>query len=79
MTNEREPIANRLDAMLRLMLDEQRARDKTIKISDQIVMLESTGLEGKEVAKVLGIDVGQLASYRRYATNGKRKKTAKAT
>jgi hypothetical protein len=41
--------------------------NKEITVGDQIVLLESTGLEGKAVAKILGLDVGQLSAYRRSA------------
>jgi hypothetical protein len=62
-----DPVSSRLDAIIRLMLERQRGEDKTITVGDQIVTLESAGLQGKDVARILGVDVGQLPSYRRSA------------
>ena len=53
--------------IIRLLLDRERKEDKKITIGEQLVWLESLGLESKEAAKILGIDVGQLSSYRRSA------------
>ncbi|SRR6266571_1608139 len=63
-----DPVSSRLDAIIRLLLEQQRREDQEITVGDQIVILESAGLQGKDVAKILGIkDVGQLPSYRRSA------------
>jgi hypothetical protein len=66
-------VSDRLDVIIRLLLEQQKKESKQT-VGDQIVFLESTGLEGKDVAKILGIDVGQLTSYRRSA-KPKRKET----
>lgn len=62
-----DPISARLDVIIRLLLERQKKDNKEITIGDHIVFLESTGLEGKDIAKVLGVDVRQLAAYRRSA------------
>ncbi len=72
--SEADPMSARLDAIIRLLLEQQKRDNKQTTVGDQIVLLESTGLEGKVVAKILGIDVGQLPSYRRSAKT-KRKDT----
>ena len=64
--SEPDPVSDRLDVIIRLLLEQQKKEGKQT-IGDQIVFLESTGLQGKNVAKILGIDVGQLPSYRRSA------------
>jgi hypothetical protein len=63
---ETDPISARLDVIIRLLLEEQK-KDNKQTVGDEVVLLESLGLKGKEVAKILGIDVNQLPSYRRSA------------
>ena len=64
---ERDPVSARLDILIRIMLERERKDNKGVTVGDQIIMMESTGLKGKDVSKILGIDVGQLTSYRRTA------------
>jgi hypothetical protein len=71
--SEPDPVSARLDVIIRLLLEQQKKESKQT-VGDQIVFLESTGLEGRDVAKILGIDVNQLPSYRRSA-KAKRKET----
>jgi hypothetical protein len=53
--------------IIRLLLDREKKADKTITIGDQLTKLESAGLRPSEAAKILGLDLKQLASYRRSA------------
>lgn len=69
-----DDIVKRLDALIRLTLEEQRGRDDKLTIGDQIVMLESAGLAGKDVARIMELDVNQLPSYRRRAKSVKQRK-----
>ncbi len=62
-----DPVTDRVDVVIRLLLDRQRKEDKDVTVGDQLVMLESTGLRSRDAAKILGIKVGQLTSYRRSA------------
>jgi hypothetical protein len=62
-----DPVADRLDVIIRLLLDRERRQDKQITVGEQLVMLESAGLRPRDAAKILGLDVGQLTSYRRSA------------
>jgi len=62
------PVSDRLDVIIRLLLDRERKDDKKITVGEQLVWLESLGLLSKDAAKILGIDVGQLSSYRRSAS-----------
>jgi len=62
-----DPLSARLDVLIRILLERERKDNKGVTLGDQIIMLESTGLKGKDVSKILGIDVGQLPSYRRTA------------
>ncbi len=68
-----DAVSSRLDVIIRLLLERERKDNEEITIGDQIVMLESTGLKGRDVARIFGIDVGQLPSYRRGAKKAKRK------
>ena len=63
---EPDPISDRLDVIIRLLLERfKKGNNQTV--GDQIVFLESTGLEGKDVAKIMGIGINQITSYRRSA------------
>jgi len=61
---ETQQICDRLDAIIRLLLEAQRKDLTKVTVGAQIAMLESAGLKGKDVAKILGIKVGQLFNYR---------------
>ncbi len=74
-----DSLSARLDVLIRILLERERKDNKGVTLGDQIVMLESTGLKGKDVSKILGIDVGQLPSYRRTAKKiGKRSLRSRA-
>lgn len=60
-----DPIADRLDVIIRLLLDREKKADKTIRVGDQLLKLESIGLRPTDAAKILGLDLDQLSSYRR--------------
>ncbi len=60
---QRNPVAERLDAMLRLLLDEQRYREEGITIGDQILVLKDAGLKSSEIGKILGVESNQLTKY----------------
>ena len=62
-----DPVTDRLDAIIRLILDREKSKDKEITIGDQLARLESTGQRPTDAAKILGLDLKQLASYRRSA------------
>jgi hypothetical protein len=66
-----EGIARRLTVLIRFELDRQKTSNPAVTVGDQINYLESAGLAGKDAADILGLDVGQLASYRRYSRKGK--------
>ena len=69
--NERDALVARLDALLRLNLEEIRAANENITIGDQILILQDSGLSRPEAAKILGISSNQVASYLRSVTNKK--------
>lgn len=75
--SQADPVSARLDVIIRLLLEQEKRDNKQTTVGDQIVFLESTGLEGKDVAKILGIDVNQLTSYRRSAKT--KRKDSEAT
>ncbi|MDV3278688.1 MAG: hypothetical protein LYZ69_09550 [Nitrososphaerales archaeon] len=60
-----------LRALLRLALEEQRAKDEDLTIGDQILILQDAGLPQGQAASILGIPGNQVASYLRRATNKK--------
>src|SRR5437879_3303424 len=70
---ESDRISDRLDVLIRLSLEQKKKDDGSLTLGDQIVFLESTGLKGKDVAKILGLDVRQLSSNRRSANRKKKK------
>ena len=63
-----DPVADRLDVIIRLLLDRERKQEKDVTIGSQLIMLESAGLRPTDAAKILGPDVNQLSSYRRSAS-----------
>jgi predicted ArsR family transcriptional regulator len=66
-----DPLVARLDALLRLNLEDMRTKDDNITIGDQILLLQDSGMSRTEAAKVLGIQTNQVPSYLRNATNKK--------
>jgi hypothetical protein len=64
-----DTVTDRLDVIIRLILDREKREDKEITIGDQLAKLESTGLRPSDAAKILGLDLKQPASYRRSAGN----------
>jgi hypothetical protein len=66
-SEELRGIARRLNVLIRFELDKQKTSNSEVTVGDQINYLESAGLAGKDAADILGLDVGQLASYRRYS------------
>ena len=60
-------IAQRLDAILRLLLERQRERDPKITTGDQLLLLQDCGLSSSESGSILGIKSNQVASYVRFA------------
>lgn len=69
-----DKITKRLDVLIRLELDKQKLKDSNVTTGDQIDFLESAGLAGKDAADILGLNVSQLASYRRYSRKSKGKR-----
>jgi len=59
-------VSARLNVIIRLLLDHFKKDDKQT-MGDKIVFLESAGLESRDIAMILNIDVNQLTSYRRSA------------
>lgn len=66
-----DPIVERLDVIIRLLLDREKRSEKNITIGDQLAKLESAGLRPTDAAKILGLDLNQLPSYRR--SSGKKR------
>jgi hypothetical protein len=58
----------RLNALLRLMLDDQREKKGTL-IGDQILVLMDAGVPQADACKILGVDPNQAPSYFRRAQN----------
>ncbi len=59
-------MSARLNVIIRLLLDHFKTDDKQT-VGDKIVFLESAGLESRDIAMILNIEVNQLTSYRRSA------------
>jgi predicted transcriptional regulator len=57
----RDALTKRFDVLIRLMLDEQLARDD-IKRKDQLLMLDSAGLTSGEIGQILGRASKDIAS-----------------
>ena len=77
-TNDYEPVTKRLDAILRLILELQRERDKSITIGDQILLLEDSGISPTESGTILGVKSNQIPSYVRSAKNQNLRKRLQA-
>ena len=58
----------RLDAVLRILLDNQR-KSEGMKIGDQILILQDVGLSQADAGRILGVDGNQIPSYLRAAEN----------
>jgi DNA-directed RNA polymerase specialized sigma24 family protein len=61
MSSEPDPATKRLDALIRLTLDEQIAR-KTMKRRDQLMILDSVGLSSGDIGRILGQPSKDVAS-----------------
>lgn len=68
-----EQMTRRLDALLRITLEDQKIHDEETTIGDQILLLEDAGLSPSDVGGILGIDSRQLFPYIRKAKNKKLK------
>ncbi len=60
-STDSEGVSRRLDALIRLALDEQLAR-KTMKRKDQLLILDSVGLSTGDIGKILGQRSKDVAS-----------------
>jgi hypothetical protein len=65
-TPERDPVATRLDAIIRLLMDGQRAQEHGAKITknDQVLLLHSVGLTDTEIGYIIGQPRNEVASLR---------------
>jgi hypothetical protein len=68
-----DPIAKRLDVIIRILMDFRKQQDDTLNSGDQLVFLETMHLPSTEAAHILGLDPNQLTSYRKRAKEGKKK------
>lgn len=66
---ETDPLVVRLDALLRLELEQMRQADETLTVGDQILVLQDTGLTQAEAARILGVPHNQIPSYMRNVNN----------
>jgi hypothetical protein len=77
MTDDRGGTDRRLDAIIRLLMDGQRAQDKGKKLTknEQVLILDSVGLTDAEIGRIVGWpakDVGsKLSKLRKAKKNGK--------
>jgi Fic family protein len=60
-----------LRALLRIALEEQRERNESLTIGDQILLLQDSGVAQAHAARILGVQHNQIPSYLRNATNKK--------
>jgi hypothetical protein len=65
-TPERDAVAIRLDAIIRLLMDGQRAQEDGTKVTknDQVLLLHSVGLTDTEIGKIIGQPRNEVASLR---------------
>ncbi len=61
MSSDQDSISRRLDALIRLTLDEQLER-KTMKRKDQLLILDSVGLSTADIGRILGQPSKDVAS-----------------
>ncbi len=80
MTNKKEdkkrdPVAIRLDAIIRLLMDGQRPRDpdKKITLAEQVLMLHDIGLTDTEIGIIIGYQRKNVAAIRTNAKKAKKK------
>ena len=72
MSDENQPWASAeslLRALLRVALEEQRARNEELTIGYQILLLQDSGLTQGQASRILGISPNQAPSYLRNVTN----------
>ena len=69
--DKRDPVATRLDAIIRLLMEEQRPRepDKKITQVEQVLMLHDVGLTDSEIGNIIGYERKNVAAIR---TNSKK-------
>jgi DNA-binding MarR family transcriptional regulator len=58
---EADDVKKRLDVLIRLLL-EQQIQDKKSTRNDQIDLMNSVGLEPKDIAKIIGYSPGDVSS-----------------
>lgn len=68
--DNRDGVTKRLDAIIRLLMDGQRAQEAAKKITknEQVLILDSIGLTDAEIGKIVGWprkDVGSMLSKER--------------
>jgi hypothetical protein len=64
-----DPIVRRIDAIIRLLLVNQRVADETMTTGDQLLILQDAGLSPSEAGRILGIASTQLSKYLKVAKN----------
>jgi hypothetical protein len=74
---ELDPVSNRLDAILRLLV-EYLKQEKNWNAGDIVLLLQSSGLRGVEIAKILGVKDTSLPGIIAYAKNKDLKEKLKA-
>ena len=62
-TLDTEGITKRLDAIIRLLIEDQKINNKT-EVGQQILVLESAGLSNKDIANILGIKDTSIPSMK---------------
>jgi hypothetical protein len=74
-TPERDPVAIRLDAIIRLLMDGQRAQEtgKKTNKNDQVQLLHSVGLTDTEIGNIIGYERKNVAAMRTNSKKVKRK------
>lgn len=65
-TPERDAVAIRLDAIIRLLMDGQRAQEDGARVTknDQVLLLHSVGLTDAEIGNIIGQPRNEVASLR---------------
>jgi hypothetical protein len=58
---ETDSVSKRLDAIIRLLLEEQ-AKDGKLQRGDQLLILDSVGLSTSEIGKILGQQSKDISS-----------------
>jgi hypothetical protein len=70
--NKRDLIATRLDAIIRLLMEEQRLRTD-VTLNDQVLMLHSAGLKDTEIGNIIGYERKNVAAIRTKLKKAKKK------